>query len=114
MPPSPLGTREHLERSRRAGDEGIDLNLSHSRTHRLNIFPHPAPSPGGRGKIPLPSPQGEGFTDPLAGTLKGYSYMLRTQDIRVGRNPWSFKLPAPSRSSLPDLPAVPWTSSGPV
>src|SRR5579859_3323258 len=70
MPPSPLGTREHLERSRRAGDEGIDLNFSHSRTHRLNIFPHPAPSPGGRGKIPLPSPEGEGFTNPLAGTLE--------------------------------------------
>ena len=29
--------------------------------------------PGGKGTIPFPSPKGEGFTDPLAGTLKGYS-----------------------------------------
>src|SRR5579859_3960550 len=85
MPPSPLGTREHLERSRRAGDEGIDLNLSHSRTHRLIIFPHPAPSPGGRGKIPLPSPQGEGFTDPLAGTLKlGYQDAQKIVSLELG------------------------------
>jgi len=26
----------------------------------------------------FPSPKGDGFTDPLAGTLKGYSEVLRT------------------------------------
>ena len=62
---------------------GIRESISNSPTRALiesTTFPHPAPSdgvlralpgyPGGRGTVPFPSPEGEGFADPLAGTLK--------------------------------------------
>ena len=73
-------------RSTRLEGPGMRESISTSPTRALiesTSFPHPAPSnrvlqaspgyPEGRGKIPFPSPEGEGFTDPLSGTLKYFT-----------------------------------------